>query len=236
MTSGSTSTNSTFSNNRTYAGASALEVSDRAKVTLTHLTMVDNGVTTTTGSSIRRGKGDRGWLRLRNSIIAGSDSGPHCPERLTENSGNLFADGSCPSSANGDPLLGELSGALGHHEPQAGSPAIDAGDPRFCLETDQRGRRRPHGAGCDIGAIESGAAPPTAPASSTGTPSLMVCSVTTTLNLNFRNGPNGVRIGLVAGGLTLQVTDQAPGWFKVDFRGESGWISADYVVSEGKCS
>ncbi len=226
--------NSTFSNNRSYAGGSALEVSDRAKVTLTHLTFVDNR-TTSTGSSIGRGKGDRGWLRLRNSIVAGSDSDPHCPDGLTENSGNLFADGSCPSSADGDPMLGELSGALGHHAPQDGSPAIDAADPRYCLETDQLGRPRPHGRGCDIGAIESGSAPLAEPTSSMDAPSLIACSVTTTLNLNFRNGPNGLRIGLVPGGLTLEVKARAPGWFNVEYQGKSGWISADYVVTEGNC-
>ncbi|MDE2749638.1 MAG: SH3 domain-containing protein [Chloroflexota bacterium] len=227
--------NSSFSNNQTYAGGSALDVSDWAKVTLTHLTFVDNR-TTTTGSSIRRGQGNnRGWLRLRNSIIAGSDSDPHCPDGLTENSGNLFADGSCPSSANGDPMLGVLTGALSHHSPQDGSPAIDAADPRFCLATDQRGRPRPQGAGCDIGAIESGAAPSELPPAGADKPRSANCLVTTTLNLNFRDGPNGVRIGLVPGGSTLQIKDRAPGWFKVEYRGESGWISADYVRAEGDC-
>ncbi len=227
--------NSSFSNNQTYAGGSALDLSDRVKVTLTHLTFVDNR-TTAEGSSIRRVKGNRGWLRLRNSIIAGSDSDPHCPERLTENSGNLFADGSCPSSAAGDPLLGELGGSLGLYAPQDGSPAIDAADPRFCLETDQRGSPRPHGAGCDIGAIESGSTPRAEPASSAAAPSQIECSVTATLNLNFRNEPNGLRIGLVPGGSTLQVMDRAPGWFNVEYRGESGWISADYVLAQGDCA
>ena len=158
--------NSTFSNNRSYAGGSVLDVGGWAKVTLTHLTMMDNR-TTTTGSSISRGQGNRGWLRLRNSVIAGGDSDRHCPERLTENSGNLFADGSCASSGGGDPLLGELSGAPGYHSLLDGSPAIDAADLRYCLETDQVGQPRPQGGGCDIGAIESpdGSAVPPAHAS-----------------------------------------------------------------------
>lgn len=227
--------NSTFSNKMAYRYGSALTVGDRAKVTLTHLTIFDER-SFSKESSIFRGKGDRGWLRLRNSIIAGSESGPHCPEGLTENSGNLFADGSCPSSASGDPMLGELSGALSHHAPQDGSPVIDAANPRYCLETDQLGNARPQGAGCDIGAVESGSAPPELPPAGAGRLPILDCRVTTTLNLNFRNGPNGVRIGLVPGGSTLQVKARESGWFNVEYQGKSGWISSDYVVSEGECS
>src|SRR5687768_8111712 len=36
-----------------------------------------------------------------------------------------------------------------------GSPAIDAALSSHCVPTDQRGRARPSGAGCDIGAFES---------------------------------------------------------------------------------
>ena len=226
--------NSTFSNNQTYAGGSVLVVGDRAKVTLTHLTIMDNR-TTTTGSSVYRRQGNRGWLRLRNSTIAGSDSDRHCPERLTESSGNLFADGSCASSAGGDPLLGELTGAPGYHPPQDGSPAIDAADPQQCLETDQFGTSRPQGGSCDIGAIEFPDGSPAQQESTAGDQDETDCSVTTTLNLNFRAGPNGSRVGLVPGGSTLLVKGGASGWFKVEFQGKSGWISADYVVTQGDC-
>ncbi len=228
--------NSTFSNNQAYAGGSALQVSDRAKVTLTHLTMIDNR-TTTTGTSISRGKGNRGWLRLRNSIIAGGDSDPHCPERLTENSGNLFADGSCASSAGGDPLLDELSGAPGYHALLDGSPAIDAADPRYCTATDQVGTRRPQGGGCDIGAIES----PYGSAAQIESPGAgeagANCIVTTTHTLNFRDQPSlaGARIGLVWQGATLAAVGRTDGWFNVEYRGNSGWISAEYVVTQGVC-
>jgi hypothetical protein len=37
----------------------------------------------------------------------------------------------------------------------AGSPAIDAALPSLCVPTDQRGRARPSGAACDVGAFES---------------------------------------------------------------------------------
>jgi hypothetical protein len=42
-----------------------------------------------------------------------------------------------------------LTAALGR-----GRPAIDIGDPAFCPPTDQRGFKRPVGAGCDLGAYE----------------------------------------------------------------------------------
>jgi hypothetical protein len=231
-----TISNSTFSNNQDFAGGSALQVSDRAKVTLTHLTLLDNH-TTTTGSSIARGKGNRGWLRLRNSIIAGSDSDPHCPERLTENSGNLFADGSCASSVSGDPLLDALSGAPGYHALLDGSPAIDAADPRYCLEADQIGARRPQGGGCDIGALESpdgSAAQIESPAADEASAN---CIVTTTHTLNFRDRPSlaGARIGLVWQGATLAAAGQTAGWFNVEYQGASGWISAEFVLTQGVC-
>jgi len=56
-----------------------------------------------------------------------------------------------------DPLLGPLADNGGFtltHALLEGSPAIDAGDPETCPETDQRGVLRPQGEGCDIGAYE----------------------------------------------------------------------------------
>ena len=48
-----------------------------------------------------------------------------------------------------------MTGAPGWFPLLDGSPALDAADPEFCLETDQVGTPRPQGGGCDIGAIES---------------------------------------------------------------------------------
>ena len=69
--------NSTFSNNLSSSQASVLSVQDRAKVTLTHLTIVDNRASSS-GATVLRRPGNRGWFRLRNSIIAGDESGRHC--------------------------------------------------------------------------------------------------------------------------------------------------------------
>src|SRR5262245_60451640 len=83
---------------------------------------------------------------------------------ITVAGGNISSDGSCNFSAPGslnntDPALGPL-GDYGGPTPTmpllAGSPAIDRAISAFCPSTDQRGVARPVGAGCDIGAFESG--------------------------------------------------------------------------------
>ena len=101
-------------------------------------------------------------LYLRNSIIAGSGAGDDCYGPLDQNSGNLSQDGSCSTRAGGDPLLDDLTGAPAYHSLRDGSPAVDAADPAFCLETDQVGTTRTQGGRCDIGAFESTTAAPAA--------------------------------------------------------------------------
>ena len=105
-------------------------------------------------------------LRLYNSILRGSCSFP---------AGSIdFAVGNLESAGNTCGLSTDLNtvsvgstalalGSLADHGgltptylPAAGSAAIDAGNAVFCLETDQRGYPRPLGAGCDIGATETG--------------------------------------------------------------------------------
>ena len=64
-----------------------------------------------------------------------------------------------------DPSLGPLAdngGPTLTHLPALGSPAIDSANPAVpgsggfaCPTTDQRGESRPHGAACDIGAVEA---------------------------------------------------------------------------------
>jgi len=85
---------------------------------------------------------------------------------LTSQGGNLFSDDAlnCAQYFPGeklstDPLL-DKNGAGNHGGPTdtyllpAGSPAIDSGVAAGCPTVDQRGLRRPAGAGCDIGAVE----------------------------------------------------------------------------------
>ena len=129
-------------------------------VTLTHLTMTDNSAQH--GGGIYVGdEGHGGDVFLSNSLITGSEGGD-CVfqkyEEMKENVGNLIADGSCAPALSGDPGLGEVIepeyGSPPFTPLEAGSRAIDAADSDNCMATDQRGRARPQGAGCDIGAFE----------------------------------------------------------------------------------
>jgi CSLREA domain-containing protein len=78
---------------------------------------------------------------------------------------NCTISGSTTHSFSLNPLMIELTGNGGPTDTlalQSGSPAIDAGDPAYCLGTDQRGFYRPvdgdkNGSpSCDIGAYEYG--------------------------------------------------------------------------------
>ena len=206
--------NSTFIDNRSGKGGAVY--ASGAITTLTHVTMLNSGIWI---------YDDDRTLNLRNSIIAGHGSADDCHGRLTQNVGNFIADGSCSPMLSGDPLLDDFTGSQVFLALQAGSPAIDAAHPAFCLDTDQIGTRRPQGGGCDIGAFEL-------------TPvieGLSECSVTTTHVLNMRDGPYGTIIGGVPENVTLTAVARTPGWFNVDNDGGSGWISADYVTQQGSC-
>ena len=58
-----------------------------------------------------------------------------------------------------------------------------------------------------------------------------------TLNevLNMREEPGGEKIGRLPKGVTLSVLARQPGWFKVDFYGVQGWVSAVYVSPQAGC-
>lgn len=106
---------------------------------------------------------------LSNNILLGScgmDSGV-----LANNSGNLEGPGdTCDldtqeqqnrvgvsAAALGLGELGDHGGLTPTYLPADGSLAIDRAPAPQCLATDQRGYDRPHGAGCDVGAVEAGA-------------------------------------------------------------------------------
>ncbi len=59
----------------------------------------------------------------------------------------------------GNPMLRSLQGILPHHPLSWGSPAIDGGDPAYCLTDDQINTERPQFDNCDIGAYEYPKAP-----------------------------------------------------------------------------
>ena len=224
-----TASNSTFIGNQARrGGAIAVEAyrPDRPiPLTLTHLTMLDNAAAL--GESIFAGDDyDDVAVRLRNSIIAGSDAEvDDCDVQLAQNASNFIADGSCAPKLSGDPLLGEATGSPVHLPLLPGSRAIDAANATFCAERDQPGSQRPLGYGCDMGAVEM--MPPKE--------QLSGCEVRTTHGLNFRETPGGERIGSVPQGATLPARARTPGWFRVEYNGATGWISADYVTTEGDC-
>ena len=140
--------NSTFSLNRAgYGGAIYL---DHPKATLVHITVAQNS-----GQDLYVvDHSEKGFIKVVNSLIA--DDGCWVSDYLFDfvSVGNLIEDGSCKADLQGDPLLTPFDALTDMISLQAGSPAIDAADPEYCLPVDQLGAPRPLGGGCDIGAIE----------------------------------------------------------------------------------
>ena len=212
--------NSTFIGNSPYA----VSMENGATATLTHVTFQGKYYRPVNlfsdGSFASPGR-----LNLRNSVIAGKGISSADCENLKQNIGNLIEDGSCSPRLSGDPMLAQATDESAYLDLQAGSPAIKAADARFCPDTDQIGRARAIVGRCDIGAVES----------LPFRQALTDCSVTTTHDLNFRDDPNGNRIGSVPVNATLTAFARTQRWFNVDNQGIEGWISADYVVAEGNC-
>ena len=71
------------------------------------------------------------------------------------------SDGTIAEEHQEDAMLTELAGELPLHPLQWGSPAIDAGDPQYCLDDDQADTSRPQYDNCDVGAYEYPKPPPT---------------------------------------------------------------------------
>jgi CSLREA domain-containing protein len=128
-------------------------------LTVTNSTVSGNSATTGGGIS-----GDGGTVTLRNTIVANSPSGGNCSGSITNGGNNIDSGTSCSwGSSNGsmssaDPKLGPLANNGGATQTMAlllGSPAVDGvtfNAPNSCPSTDQRGRNRPFGTNCDIGA------------------------------------------------------------------------------------
>ena len=147
--------NSTFSENQAKWGPGALEVVfHTATAIVTHATFMNNARKYAGGSTIEKGGGK---LYLRNSIVHSHSNDEDCVGGFTQNIGNISRDGSCAIKASEDPRLGELSGAPAYYPLLDHSPAVDAANPEYCLDSDQLGTPRPQGGGCDVGAIEAAA-------------------------------------------------------------------------------
>jgi uncharacterized repeat protein (TIGR01451 family) len=155
-----TITDSTVAGNTASSGSGG-GIGNDGTLTLTNSTVSGNG----------GGIENNGALTAASSIVA-DNSGGNCGEisgSITSGGYNLDSDGTCGLTAatdqnNVDPLLGPLQGNGGSLEtmaPASTSPAIDA-IPKgvngcgTTIATDERGVVRPQGAGCDIGAHETG--------------------------------------------------------------------------------
>ncbi len=143
--------NSTLDDNSAVGGGALNAHFGRA--TLTHVTMLHNIARQSNGDAINNLSGA---IHLRNSIVGRGGDADDCSGGLTQAIGNLSEDGTCVTTGRfGEPMLGDLTGSPARRAPLDGSPAVDAADASYCLETDQIGTPRPQGGACDIGAIES---------------------------------------------------------------------------------
>ena len=157
-----TISNSTVSGNIARVGGG---ISNGGRLAINNSTISGNG-------AAFHGGGIEGSATLQNSIVANSPKGGNCLGTMTSKGYNLSGDNTCNFHNSGDrnntdPLLGALQNNGGPTQTQAllpGSPAIDAGNPSGCtdsqgnlLKTDQRGypRHDPEDTrGCDMGAYE----------------------------------------------------------------------------------
>jgi hypothetical protein len=174
-------TNSTFSGNTAEFSGGGMRLSVGGLSSLNNLTVVQNTATTGTGGGAEVGFMTvfRNSLFFQNSAAMGNTDDCAGPSSgLVDSDGyNIWgpmADtADCPVVSEGvnptdqfgvDPLIGALAdngGPTLTHALLSGSPAIDAGNPAGCKGTDgnditvdQRGKVRPSGSACDIGAFE----------------------------------------------------------------------------------
>jgi len=64
---------------------------------------------------------------------------------------------------------------------------------------------------------------------------LSECQVIALEHLSFRDAPGGQRYDIIRSGTILTAFARTAGSFKVDFQGTLGWVSADFVRTEGAC-
>jgi PKD repeat protein len=150
-------TNVTFSTNTAHYGGGLMNATGSGPI-LTNVTCTDNSADFSGGALFN----DASSSSIINTILWGN-----LPNEIEKTNGGTAAitysvvQGGYSGTGNiiADPKLGGLAdngGLTWTHALQAGSPAIDAGnpDPSTCPATDQRGVSRPQGVGCDIGAYE----------------------------------------------------------------------------------
>jgi uncharacterized delta-60 repeat protein len=160
--------NVTFSHNSAALGGGMFNGTG-ASPTLTNVTFSGNSAGTTGGGGMFNGTGAS--PTLINTIIANSTGGDCRGAHVAASSNNLIEDASnaceLTNGANAnivgvDPKLVPLANNGGVTTTMAlkpGSPARDSAKDAACPAKDQRGKPRPQGVHCDIGAFEAKPAP-----------------------------------------------------------------------------
>ena len=160
--------NTTFAANTTSGAGGALYSSGSLPLTVIVTNSTFSSNSARTGEAIANDSVE-GRVVLRNTIVANSAVGGNCTGSITDGGHNLDSGSSCGFTSaagslnNTNPLL-DPEGLANNGGPthtialQAGSPAINAGDPVVCTAApvnnlDQRGFDRPVTA-CSIGAYE----------------------------------------------------------------------------------
>ncbi len=167
-----TLTNATIGVNSAGNKGGGIANSGDGTVTLTNATLSSNTAPSASGGGISN---TGGATTLTNSIVGGSTGG-NCSGSVTNGGNNLDDGATCGfGSANNslsstnplfDSALTDNGGPTQTIALRAGSPAIDHGSASVCAQTgagkvnnlDQRGRTRPQGGACDMGAYEAGPA------------------------------------------------------------------------------
>jgi len=156
--------NVTISGNSAFDDGGGLYFNGSGTALLVNVTIAGNTTVTGTGGGIFGASG----VNFLNTIVGlnrtGGGTASNCAPTLPGvSAGNNLEEGSeCLFTASGDrrgldPQLGPLAPNDGPTDTRAllaGSPAIDTGSNSNCPSGDQRGKPRPQGAGCDIGAFE----------------------------------------------------------------------------------
>lgn len=176
-------TNTTLSTNEALERGGGLSFAHRdepypgpatSRADVRHVTLSDNAAPIAPSIDAGPASAGGGEVRLSASIVDGVGSVADCVARpgyeIVSMGANVSGDATCgleqaSDAAGVDPLLGALldhGGATLTHALLPSSPAIDRAANPGCPRTDQRGARRPVGAGCDAGAFEYGSEAPTA--------------------------------------------------------------------------
>ena len=172
-----------------------------------------------------------GQVRLRNTILAKGTNGSNYGGTVVDDGYNLSSDttptfiAGSGSLKSANPGLGSLTNNGGINLTMAllrTSQAIDAGDPSFCLPTDQRGIVRPQGTRCDIGAYEREPAFDISGLITDGTNKLSGVTIVATSN-SVTNGAVSITNG------TYTIRDLIPGTYTVT-AGPS-YTPSNYVVT-----